>query len=119
MVRNFLDWPHYFGNDLDNWYIISCQSQRICIFVIPSIAIWAADRTIRLGRLVSFGLPVADVALLSDDTIRVSVSKPNHWTAAPGGHAFVQFLRPTIFWQSHPFTFIETPDGNSIVFIVK
>lgn len=95
------------------------RARGYVFFVIPSIAIWAADRTIRLGRLVSFGLPVADVALFSDDTIRVSVSKPNHWTAAPGGHAFVQFLRPTIFWQSHPFTFIETPDGNSIVFYCK
>ncbi|KAG7663950.1 uncharacterized protein J8A68_002511 [[Candida] subhashii] len=89
-------------------------------FVYPSVAVWALDRAVRIGRLVAFGFPTSDVILLADETIKVVVPKPSYWKSIPGGHAFIHFLKPTYFWQSHPFTFTESvEEKNNIVLYVK
>ncbi|RCK63161.1 putative ferric reductase transmembrane component [Candida viswanathii] len=95
------------------------KARGYIMFVFPSVGIWIVDRTVRLGKLVSFGFPVAEVSLFSDETLRVCVPKPSYWKPIPGGHAFIHFLRPSCFWQSHPFTFVESPDSTSIVFYCK
>lgn len=89
-------------------------------FYWTSIAIWAFDRAIRFSRLFVFGAPTADVTLLAEETLRVVIPKPSYWHAVPGGHAFIHFLKPSCFWQSHPFTFTDSSEkGNYIVMYIK
>lgn len=89
-------------------------------FYYYSASVWVFDRVVRVGRLCSFGFPSAKVLLLADETLKVVVPKPQHWDAVPGGHAFIHFLRPSCFWQSHPFTYTLSPDNsNEIVMFVK
>ncbi|KAL6452287.1 CFL1 Probable ferric reductase transmembrane component [Candida maltosa Xu316] len=77
-------------------------------FMYPVLAVWFFDRFVRIIRLLAFGFPLAEVQLLSDETLKVSIPTSNYWKSSPGGHAFVHFLRPTSFWQSHPFTFTDS-----------
>ncbi|KAI5951548.1 hypothetical protein KGF54_004622 [Candida jiufengensis] len=88
--------------------------------VYPAIAVWCFDRLVRIGRLFAFGFPHADVTLLSDETLKVVVPKPSYWHSIPGGHAFIHFLKPTYFYQSHPFTFTDSVEqGSSIILYAK
>ena len=51
--------------------------------------------------------------------MKIEVPKPKYWKSIAGGHAFIQFLRPTVFLQSHPFTFTTTESEDKIVFYAK
>ncbi|KAG7665916.1 uncharacterized protein J8A68_000539 [[Candida] subhashii] len=89
-------------------------------FVYPAVAVWCFDRLGRIIRLVAFGFPIADVSLVSEETIKVVIPKPSYWHSIPGDHAFVHFMKPAYFWQSHPFTFTDTiHHENKIVFYTK
>lgn len=89
-------------------------------WIFASIAIWSFDRFARLVRMSSFGAPKASVTLLSDDCLRVEVKKPRYWPSVPGGYAWVYFGHSWYFWQSHPFSFLDsTIEENKIVFILK
>ncbi|CAH6719394.1 ferric reductase transmembrane component 3 [[Candida] jaroonii] len=89
-------------------------------FYYACVGVWVLDRVIRFGRLFAFGFPMADVELFSDETFKVTVPKPSYWKSIPGGHAFVHFLRPSCFWQSHPFTFTNSAETeNEIVLYIK
>ncbi|KAK6204396.1 ferric reductase [Scheffersomyces amazonensis] len=88
-------------------------------FYYYSAAVWVFDRIIRLGRLISFGFPQASVTLLADETLRVEVPVPEDWEIIPGGHVFIHFLKPSCFWQSHPFTYIKSSNDRSIVLFIK
>ena len=56
---------------------------------------------------------------MANETLKVVIPKPRHWKSVPGGHAFIHFIRPTCFWQNQPFTFVESPDGKSILVYCK
>ncbi|KAL6450555.1 CFL1 Probable ferric reductase transmembrane component [Candida maltosa Xu316] len=88
-------------------------------FVYPTVAVWCVDRLVRIGRLIVFGFPKAEVTLLANETLRVVVPKPSYWKSVPGGHAFIHFIKPTYFWQSHPFTFVDSPDNSHIILYCK
>lgn len=90
------------------------------IFFWISVGLWVLDWAVRLARIVAFGAPIASVTLVADETLRVVVPKPRHWKSVPGGHAFVYFMLPLCFWQSHPFTFTDSPnEKSSIVLYLK
>ncbi|EGV65361.1 hypothetical protein CANTEDRAFT_119656 [Yamadazyma tenuis ATCC 10573] len=85
-----------------------------------TFAVWIFDRVIRIGRLISFGFPHAHVMLLADEALKVVIPKPAEWETIPGGHVFLHFLRPSCFWQSHPFTYTISPNNpNEIVVFIK
>ncbi|KOG96850.1 ferric-chelate reductase DI49_5192 [Saccharomyces eubayanus] len=89
-------------------------------WVYAAIAIWIVDRLIRLVRLSYFGFPKASLQLVGDDIIRVTVEKPTRlWKAKPGQYVFVSFLHPLYFWQSHPFTVLDsiTKDGELVIIL--
>ncbi|RCK63050.1 putative ferric reductase transmembrane component [Candida viswanathii] len=88
-------------------------------FCYASIAPWCFDRAVRIGRLIVFGFPKAQVTLVANETLKVVIPKPSYWKSIPGGHAFISFFRPSCFWQSHPFTFVDTPDDKNIVLYCK
>lgn len=106
------------------FYIVGCWYHLIDMgyiwFYYASIAIWVLNVALRVARLSWFGFPKSEVILLPDYTLKVIVPKPSHWKPIAGGHAFVHFIRPSCFWQSHPFTFTECSESpNSIVFYCK
>lgn len=85
-----------------------------------SVAVWALDRVIRLFRLISFGIQPATLQLKANETVKVTVNRPSYWKPYPGSHAFIHFLKPTFFWQSHPFTMIDSVEReNTISFYFK
>ncbi|EMG49370.1 Ferric reductase transmembrane component, putative [Candida maltosa Xu316] len=88
-------------------------------FCYATIAPWCFDRIIRMVRLFAFGFPKAKVTLLANETIKVEIPKPSYWKSIPGGHAFIHFLKPTYFWQSHPFTYVDSPDNSHIILFCK
>lgn len=92
-------------------------------FVYPTVAVWCFDRLVRIIRLIYFGFPVAEVKLLTDDNseevvLRVIIPKPKYWKSIAGGHVFIHFLKPAYFWQSHPFTFVDSTvsDGHIVCY---
>ncbi|WEJ94378.1 hypothetical protein PSN45_001862 [Yamadazyma tenuis] len=92
-------WLHVDTLGYINWYY-------------ATTAIWCVDRVVRVIRLVLFGFPVSTVQLVAGETLKVITPKPSYWKSVPGGHAFIHFIRPSCFWQSHPFTFTEAVETN-------
>lgn len=89
-------------------------------FYSAAAAVWAFDRFVRIVRLIGFGVRTADVQLKANETVKVTVSKPPYWKTFPGAHAYIHFFRPTMFWQSHPFTIVESSeDKGTITFYLK
>lgn len=85
-----------------------------------AVAIWVFDRAVRIARLAAFGVQKAEVQLIANETLKVTIPRPSYWYAYPGAHAFIHFLRPTCFWQSHPFTVVDLQtQKNTVVFYLK
>lgn len=87
-------------------------------FAYTMAAIWCFDRFVRIVRLVYFGARKAKVSIVSDEVLKVVVPRHKLWKAFPGAYGFVHFLKPTTFFQNHPFTVIET-DEKEVTFLVK
>ncbi|CAI5004241.1 CPS_HP_G0129170.mRNA.1.CDS.1 [Saccharomyces cerevisiae] len=89
-------------------------------WIYAAIAIWTIDRLIRIVRVSYFGFPKASLQLIGDDIIRVTVKRPVRlWKAKPGQYVFVSFLHPLYFWQSHPFTVLDSiiKDGELTIIL--
>jgi len=81
-------------------------------------AIWCFDRAVRIFRLMSFGVRTATATVVSDETLKITIPKHKYWKAYPGAFGYVHFLKPTTFFQSHPFTIVDDNDGK-ITFYTK
>ena len=81
-------------------------------------AVWGFDRFVRLVRIIHFGIRTAKVTVVSDETLEIVVPKHNWWPTFPGAFGYVYFMRTSLFWQSHPFCFVDS-DENHIKFFVK
>ena len=100
-------WIHTANDEFDMW-------------MWAAVAVWGFDRAVRIARLCFFGLRTAQVQLIANETLKVTVSRPAWWKPFPGCHAFIHFMRPTCFWQSHPFTIIDSVEENhTITFYLK
>jgi predicted ferric reductase len=91
-------------------------------FFIAATAVWCFDRFVRLVRLAAFGIRSAQVQLIANETLKVTVARPRYWKPFPGCHAFIHFIRPTCFWQSHPFTIVDQVEDDkthTITFYLK
>lgn len=87
-------------------------------FLVASIAIWAIDRIARWVRIFVYNgywrmwgasRDHATLRLLSHDTTRLELSKPDFPAWKPGAFAFVSTPGLTFFPQSHPFTIASRP----------
>ncbi|RCK59238.1 Candidapepsin-10 [Candida viswanathii] len=88
--------------------VITFQSFQM--FLIASVAIWGFDRAVRLARLFVFGLRTANVQLMLTNH-QGFCAKTNVVDAIP---------RPTCFWQSHPFTVVDSVvESKTITFYIK
>ena len=100
-------WVHTADNGFQMW-------------MFGAVGVWGFDRLIRVCRLFFFGIKTAKVQLIANETLRVSVSRPSWWKPFPGCHAFIYFMRPSCFWQSHPFTIVDSAlEANTITFYIK
>ncbi|GAV50161.1 hypothetical protein ZYGR_0U00170 [Zygosaccharomyces rouxii] len=77
-------------------------------------AVWCFDRIMRILKISQFGLRLAHIKLVDDDTLvmtipsTVSIKKPT-----PGSFAYVYFLEGWNFFQSNPFTVICEDNGDT------
>ena len=74
-------------------------------FVYPTVAVWCFDRAVRIGRLIVFGFPKAQVTLMANETLKVVIPKPRHWKSVPGGHAFYSFHQTNMLLAKSSFHF--------------
>ncbi|KAF7581838.1 FAD-binding domain family protein [Clavispora lusitaniae] len=89
-------------------------------YMYAAAAVWCFDKFCRLCRMAWFGVKTADVQLIADETLKVKIPRPSSWKPAPLQHAFIYFFRPTCFWQSHPFTIVDSVlEKNTITFYIK
>ncbi|CAI4822765.1 CQS_1a_G0052460.mRNA.1.CDS.1 [Saccharomyces cerevisiae] len=89
-------------------------------WIMACVLFWIADRILRLIKIAIFGMPWAKLKLCGESMIEVRISKsPKWWKAEPGQYIYLYFLRPKIFWQSHPFTVMDSlvEDGELVVVI--
>lgn len=87
------------------------------VFYVVAFGVWALDWLVRLVKMAMFGAPVANIKLVSDLTLKVTIPKPKYWTQTVGGFAYVNFLLPTCFWQAHPFSFTDCESENIEMYI--
>ncbi|KAG7717901.1 hypothetical protein KL949_003175 [Ogataea haglerorum] len=101
---------------------LHASSQDYGKYYYACAALWCFDRAVRIARIVLFGVRTARCEILEKEgTIKLSVPYPkSYWKPFPGAHGFVYFLTPKTFWQSHPFTLIESiTDKDHIHFYCK
>lgn len=84
--------------------------------IYTAFLVWGLDRLARLGRMIVFGFPMAQVTVCSNETLRVEIPRPRWWLPVPGGHVWLSF--GVNLWMSHPFTICPcVDDENTIVFL--
>ncbi|CAK7897366.1 ferric/cupric reductase transmembrane component 1 [[Candida] anglica] len=89
-------------------------------FFLAATVIWGFDRILRLSRIFAFGIQPAIIRVIADETLKVTVTRPKYWKPFPGCHAYIYFLQGTCFWQSHPFTIVDSiSEDNTITFYIK
>ncbi|KAK9311178.1 ferric reductase NAD binding domain-containing protein [Lipomyces starkeyi] len=81
------------------------------------VAIWGFDRLIRLGRILLAGPYSEAKVTVHGDAVYVAVKPALHFQPKPGQYAFLYVLRHN-FWESHPFSIMETRDKHYI-FVAK
>ncbi|KAK9480963.1 ferric reductase NAD binding domain-containing protein [Lipomyces japonicus] len=86
-------------------------------YVYAAVAVWAFDRLIRILRVIIAG-PFAKAQIVAHgDAVQITAKTLHGWKAKPGQYAFLYLLRHN-FWESHPFSIVETKKGN-YVFVAK
>jgi ferric-chelate reductase len=97
-----------------------CYDLGYLEWIYASIALWCVDRILRVLRMVSFGFRDAQVEYISDETFKVIVQKGRFFDSFPGSFAYLYFFTPYGFWQSHPFTIIDSAlQLNEITIYIK
>ena len=78
-------------------------------WLYATFAVWAADRALRVLRVLKNGVHRARVRLVADGIVRVDVPGVR-WDAQPGKHAYVFFpgLNRARPWENHPFSVVPT-----------
>lgn len=86
-----------------------CMNLGWTEWIIISIIFWCADRLVRIMRIAFFGFPEARLELYGASLIKIRIpKKTKYWRAQPGQYIYLQFMKPTLFWQSHPFCVMDS-----------
>ncbi|PVH16739.1 uncharacterized protein CXQ87_004291 [Candidozyma duobushaemuli] len=89
-------------------------------YMYAATAIWAFDKFARLCRLAWFGVKTAEVQLFDDENLKVKIPRNKYWKPFPMAHCFIYFFRSNCFWQSHPFTVLDSVvEEQTITFYIK
>lgn len=87
-------------------HLVARPTQKIYLYIVTGL--WAADRAVRLLRLVyrnigGRGVTCATVQALPGDAVRVTLKLARPWNFRPGQYFFVTI--PSVgLWTSHPFS---------------
>lgn len=89
-------------------------------FLAVTIVFWVLDRLFRLFKIFRFGSQRATLQLFHDKYIRLSIPiTANNWHAKPGQYCYIHFITPTLFWQAHPFSVMDSlVHGNNLVIVL-
>lgn len=98
-----------------------CKELGWTEWISISLIFWLQDRLVRLGRILFFGFPLAQVDLCDESLLRVTVPKGwKCWNYKPGQYTYLYFLTPTMFWQAHPFTIMDlSREDNKLIAIIS
>ncbi|KAH3685517.1 hypothetical protein WICPIJ_003511 [Wickerhamomyces pijperi] len=89
-------------------------------WIYASCALWFADRVLRLVRMSLFGFPQAEIVMISNDTFKVTVENGRWFKPFPGAFAYLYFITPALFLQSHPFTVFQSiKNKNQTLIFIK
>lgn len=86
-------------------------------YFYATVAVWSFDILIRIVRVAIAGPWNQAKITAHGDAVYVAVKPALRWNAKPGQYAFIYVLRHN-FWESHPFSIVETRDGHYI-FVAK
>lgn len=86
-------------------------------WVYVSWAVWIFDRFLRIVKMCMFGFRNAQIELISENTFKITVKHGKWFAPYPGSFGYVYFIKPTMFWQSHPFTLIDSVLNKDETFI--
>lgn len=92
------------------------ETLELCYAVF---AIWGFDHAARLARLVMHGVSNATVVETADDFLTFTVPHNGPIKAYAGSHVYIHICHPLYFWQSHPLSSHETPEGIKLVCRVR
>lgn len=84
-------------------------------FYYASFAVWGLDRAVRFLKILASGVcKVADIRFF-DNVLVFVIDRPKHWNLLehPGKYMFIHIWKPSLFWQSHPFTVTVNPDNHN------
>lgn len=90
-----------------------CYSLGWLEWIYVSWAVWIFDRLLRVVRMSLFGFKNAEIQLIADDTFKITVKNSKWFAPFPGSFGYVYFITPTMFWQSHPFTIVESVSNKN------
>ncbi|KAK9427357.1 ferric reductase NAD binding domain-containing protein [Lipomyces doorenjongii] len=97
------------------WHLV--KPKDYMEYFYTCVGIWGFDRLIRISRILLAG-PYSKAKVTAHGDAVYDVAKPAvHCQPKPGQYVFVYVLRHN-FWESHPFSIIETRDKHYI-FVAK
>ncbi|GMM48301.1 hypothetical protein DAPK24_048990 [Pichia kluyveri] len=104
LVPNFLwlAWYHAHSQDYQQFFYACC-------------GVWIFDRVVRIIRITSFGIKKVEIDFYGgEEILKLTVPKSALQNCYPGAHAYIHFLTPTRFWQSHPFTVYPSATDDNV-----
>ncbi|KAK9449020.1 ferric reductase NAD binding domain-containing protein [Limtongia smithiae] len=88
-------------------------AERYPKYMYAMVAVWAFDRFVRLVRICLHGLYLEAEITATGDATMVKIKPWFNWKPKPGQYAFLYIADPRFkFWESHPFSIIESRDGT-------
>lgn len=105
------------------YYHIYLLEEQDVNWVWAASGIWIFDRVARLAKIAWSGLPCkADAELFEDGVVKLKLDYSNRWNFKAGHYGFLYFFNWRCFWQSHPFTIIDSPvpgEEKKLVLLVR
>lgn len=100
---------------------LHAESQDYEQFYYACIGVWVFDRFARIVRIFIFGGPrkIEVQYFPGEDILKLTVPESKILAARPGNHAFIHFLTPLRFLQSHPFTVFPAEKSGYVHFACR
>ncbi|KAK9352967.1 ferric reductase NAD binding domain-containing protein, partial [Lipomyces doorenjongii] len=87
-------------------------------YTYAALAIWMFDRFVRIVRVVLAGATTHAAIHAHGNATHLIVKPSIHFKAQPGQYAFLYVMRHK-FWESHPFSVMDTKADGSYIFVAK
>ncbi|KAK9237784.1 ferric reductase NAD binding domain-containing protein [Lipomyces kononenkoae] len=87
-------------------------------YTYAAIAVWAFDRVIRIVRIVLAGVDTKAQICAYGNATHLVVKPSVQFKAQPGQYVFLYVMRNR-FWESHPFSVMDSKADGSYVLVAK